>query len=362
MKTKRPRNWRCSRSWPRISRPGNWWRTGRRTTTIPFAPFFRKVVDKAHEVGFFSLTLPEELGGGGQGVEALALVLDAVCQADASLGGIIFANALAQEICLQAGEREALAVPDGGQEVREALLAFPAYDDPRHTRATLEAGKKGKGYSLSGSIDYVALASLGSRALLPAGSGEGGWRLPLPRRAGRCRHVRVRPGVQPGAARLPGLRPGPAGRRGEAGGGGREGRRIFLGRLRAHDGRRRRPGHRGAEGLGAGGPGLRQAASARAGGRSSNWSEVRMILANMAIAAQSADLLVEGACRAVDGAGARLGALRRRQPPSRPWTWPATPPPTASSCWAATATWSSTTRRNAFATPSRSRRCWGWRP
>jgi alkylation response protein AidB-like acyl-CoA dehydrogenase len=266
----------------------------------PFSPFFSKVVGKACEVGFFSLTLPEGLGGGGMGVEALAVVLDAVCQADASLGGIIFANALAQEICLQAGEGDSLAVPAGEPAVRDSLLAFPAYDDPRHTRAALDAVKKGKGYSLSGSIDYVALASLGSRALLPAGPGaaEGGslFLAGLDDAGMSLSDPVFSLGLHACPACDLALRNVEARLVGEEGKGGD----YFS----AASGRMLAAAAALATGVlkGSVREALDYTRQRRQGGREIvNWSEVRMILANMAIAAQSADLLVEGACRAVDG-------------------------------------------------------------
>lgn len=265
----------------------------------PFAPFFLKVVEKAHEVGFFSLTLPEELGGGGQGVGALAMVLDAVCQADASLGGMIFTNALAQEICLQAGEREALNIPAGEMDVREALLAFPAYDDPRHNKLSLEATKKGQGCSLSGTIDYVALASLGSRALLPARAGEGGGASLFLAGLEDTGMSVSDPVFSLGLHACPAcdlaLRGVEAQLVGEEGQGGA----YFS----AACGRMYAAAAALATGVlkGSVKEALDYTKQRRQGGREIiNWSEVRMILANMAIAAQTAGLLVEGACRAVD--------------------------------------------------------------
>lgn len=264
----------------------------------PFAPFFGDVVEKACEVGFFSLTLPEEQGGGGQGMEALAMVLDTLCQVDASLGGIIFANSLAQEMCLQAGEARAVALPDGGGDARAALLAFPVYDDPRHLKPNLEAGRKGEGQALSGSIDYVALASLASRALLPAGTGGGGVSLFLAGLDDAGMSLSD-PVFSLGLHACPAsdlvLRGVEARLVGEEGKGGTY-YSAASSRLMA-----------AAAALSTGvlkgsvREALEYARQRRQGGREIvDWSEVRMILADMAIAAQSADLLVEGACRAVD--------------------------------------------------------------
>lgn len=142
----------------------------------PFAPLFEDVLKKAHQVGFFTLLLPEEAGGGGQGITALSLVLDDICRSDASLGGVIFVNALAQELIIKAkGENLISGIFSGDHSYREALVAFPAFDNPAETKNFLEAERKGDGYVLSGSIEYVVLATLSDRALLPAAlkGGEG---------------------------------------------------------------------------------------------------------------------------------------------------------------------------------------------
>ena len=76
--------------------------------TYPFGPFFAKVLDKAHEVGFLGVLLPEDLGGINGGISALCVILDNICRADSSLGGIIFTNALAQEIMMEAKAAQAL--------------------------------------------------------------------------------------------------------------------------------------------------------------------------------------------------------------------------------------------------------------
>ncbi|MCD6569098.1 MAG: acyl-CoA dehydrogenase family protein, partial [Deltaproteobacteria bacterium] len=74
----------------------------------PFGEFFNNVLDKAYEVGFLGITLPEDIDGIGQGISALCVILDNICQVDASLGGIILANAIAQEIMLSANSKDLL--------------------------------------------------------------------------------------------------------------------------------------------------------------------------------------------------------------------------------------------------------------
>ncbi|MCX5849813.1 MAG: acyl-CoA dehydrogenase family protein [Deltaproteobacteria bacterium] len=135
----------------------------------PFGPFFDSVVAKAHEVGLLGATLPEECGGIGQGISALCIILDHICAVDASLGGIIFANALSQEIMLSAGNKDLLAgIMGGANDARSALIACSAFCNPAETSPTLEAIKIKDNYILNGAIEYVVLGGLSGHALVPA--------------------------------------------------------------------------------------------------------------------------------------------------------------------------------------------------
>jgi alkylation response protein AidB-like acyl-CoA dehydrogenase len=136
---------------------------------FPFAPLFEGILAKAMEVGFFAVMLPEEAGGSAEPVSALCLILDEVCQVDASLGGTIFTNALSQEIMRQAGGASLLqevASEDGS--FQQALIAFPSFNNPGEVGNTARAVKKGKDYELSGAVEYVTLGGLVRRAILPA--------------------------------------------------------------------------------------------------------------------------------------------------------------------------------------------------
>ena len=94
----------------------------------PFGPFFDSVVTKAYEVGLLGATLPEECGGIGQGISALCIILDHISAADASLGGIIFTNALSQEIMLAAGNKDLLAdIMGKAADAKAALIACPSF-------------------------------------------------------------------------------------------------------------------------------------------------------------------------------------------------------------------------------------------
>jgi len=130
----------------------------------PFSPFDNTVLAKARELGFFGMTLPEDLGGIGQGISTLCVVLEGICRTDASLGAIIFTNALAQEIILRSGSGEALRRPAS----QGALIACSAYSNPLEHKDLPLAAKGKKGYTLTGSARYVVLAPIAAHALIPA--------------------------------------------------------------------------------------------------------------------------------------------------------------------------------------------------
>ena len=124
---------------------------------------------RAYDLGFLSMLLPEELGGLGHEVTPLCLVLQSLAEADASLAGIVFTQALAQEILRAAGGEEALhRVFEGRATVREALIACPAYVNPGEIELRAEARPEGGAYRLYGQQDYLVLGGLATRVLIPA--------------------------------------------------------------------------------------------------------------------------------------------------------------------------------------------------
>jgi len=138
----------------------------------PFGPFDKTVMAKAQELGFLGITLPEDLGGIGQGISTLCVVLESICRTDASLGAVIFTNALAQEITLRSGSFDLLSEPIS----QGRLIAYPAYRNPEE-HSDLPRAEKGKqGYTLTGPAGYVVLAPIAAYALLPAKiSGQEGY-------------------------------------------------------------------------------------------------------------------------------------------------------------------------------------------
>lgn len=135
----------------------------------PFGPFFDDVVAKAYDVGLLGATLPEECGGIGQDIGALCVILDHISAADASLGGIIFTNALSQEIILAAQRKDALtSITGNAADANAALIACAAFANPSENGVAVEAVYTKDTYALNGFIEYVVLGGIAGHALVPA--------------------------------------------------------------------------------------------------------------------------------------------------------------------------------------------------
>ena len=283
----------------------------------PFGPFFDGVLEKAARAGFFHVMTPEESGGEGKGIAALCVLLDDVCRVDASLGGIIFADALAREVVLRSGA----AVPPGdgdGEGYRSSLTATPAYMDAG-TGLSLSAERRdGGAWALTGRTEYVALGGIAARALLPAKvDGAGGYSYFLVDSASE--EVEAgEPVVSLGLHACPAvdlvLRSAEGRLVGEEGQGAayveRAADRMYAAAAAMACGVMK----------GSFDTALGYTRTRRQGGREIiNWSEVRRILADMAVKVRTADMLVAEACRAAEAdepgwpMGTRAAALLVRR-------------------------------------------------
>jgi alkylation response protein AidB-like acyl-CoA dehydrogenase len=267
---------------------------------FPFAPFFTRVLEKALELDFFHVTLPEVHGGIGHGITALSVVLYNICREDSSLGAIIFTHTAAQELLLAAGAEYLVArAPAKTASAPEFLIAFPVFNNPSDVTGSLVCQKTDAGYRLSGAADYVVLGSVAGRALVPA------WREGTDRFSFFMVELSG-PGVAvsdpvhslglhacPAAGiRLENAAAVPVGEEGQ-------GQAYFE-----------KMADRMSAAAAAMSAGIMKGAFDEAlsysrgrfqGGREIiNWSEVRMILADMALAVQNAKMLVSRACQAVD--------------------------------------------------------------
>lgn len=135
----------------------------------PFGKFFQSVLDKAFALDFFHLMLPEDVGGTGLGIDALCVILGNICREDSSLGGILFTNTLAQQILLSAGATAELKeIVEADASPAEFLIAFQSLSNPKETGQLPVARKKGERYTLTGTADYLVLGGMAAQALIPA--------------------------------------------------------------------------------------------------------------------------------------------------------------------------------------------------
>ena len=136
---------------------------------FPFGPFFSTVLQKAFELDFFHITLPESMGGIGMGAKAFCTVLDELCRQDASLGAVMLTNSFAQEILLNAGETELLKdLISKGEKVNTFLLACPLFNNPSEIRHIADVVEKDGRSFLSGKLEYLVLGGLAGAAVVPA--------------------------------------------------------------------------------------------------------------------------------------------------------------------------------------------------
>ncbi len=265
----------------------------------PFGPFFSHILDKAYELDFFHITLPEAQGGVGHDIGALCVILDNLCQEDSSLGGIIFTNAFAQEIFLAAGAGDMLQEITGDPgAVKDFLLACPVLCNPSESPLLVNAAPEGDPYTLSGSADYVVLGEIASKALIPArldhGPGLTWFLVDLNDAAISKSDTVMSHGMHGCPAVDVELRNAPGRPVGEINQGGayfdKAASRMQLAAASMASGIMK----------GALNESLAYCRERNQGGRKiKDWSEMQMLLANMALRMEVADMLVSRACQAV---------------------------------------------------------------
>lgn len=189
----------------------------------PFGPFFSHVVQKAFDLDFFHLLLAEELNGMQMGVSALAVVLENICRADSSLGGIILTTVAAQQLMQHAGSTDPLKTICASESAYDFLIALPVFNNPSEVKHLAEVRTAGGRFLLSGQMEHMVLGA--GQACPGAGSANRHRRLFLfSGGPGTCRYLQKRFRIESRTARLPGRGPGigsggrhagrPGGRRG----------------------------------------------------------------------------------------------------------------------------------------------------
>ena len=123
----------------------------------------------AFDLDFFHSILPEEYGGMGQNLDSLCIVLENICREDSSLGGIIFTTCSAHEILLAAKCDAFLKdLTENVKNVYEFLIAAPVFNDPSDIEPSVKAEKKGDQYELNGTQEYCVLGEIAKYAPFPA--------------------------------------------------------------------------------------------------------------------------------------------------------------------------------------------------
>jgi alkylation response protein AidB-like acyl-CoA dehydrogenase len=134
----------------------------------PFGPFFQSILEKSYELDYFHTILPDDHGGMKRGMTALCVLLSTLCSEDSSMGGIIFTHAAAVNLITSAGNMEELQAVSQARNIRDFLLAMPVFCDPSDVGHLPQADRQANGYIISGSLEYLVLGGLAGQALIPA--------------------------------------------------------------------------------------------------------------------------------------------------------------------------------------------------
>lgn len=134
-----------------------------------FGPEYKRIVEKAWDLDFFHILLPEPIGGSGLGYDALSTVLQNICFEDSSLGAIILATLTSHEVLLSLSQPKELEfLINKKNSAEEFLLAFPLFQNPMESELRLTAKGTSGIISLTGSVDYLVLAGIAGHAVVPA--------------------------------------------------------------------------------------------------------------------------------------------------------------------------------------------------
>jgi len=141
----------------------------------PFGKLADDVIESAfhkiYDLGFLGIMLPEKYGGIGQGISALCMMLGHIAEVDASYSLIIFTSSLSQEIILEAGaDKIAENLFLNASTARDYLIAFPSFFNPGQTSTLPQATRSGDKYKLTGNLDYLVLGNFSKWAIIPAKS------------------------------------------------------------------------------------------------------------------------------------------------------------------------------------------------
>jgi alkylation response protein AidB-like acyl-CoA dehydrogenase len=277
----------------------------------PFGNFDADIIESAfkkiYDLGFLGIMLPEKYGGIGQGISTLSMMLGHVAEVDASYSLVIFTSSLSQEVILAAGaEKIAMKLFLEAKTARDYLVSFPSFTNPGQIVTLPQAAASGKGYKVTGKLDYLVLGNFSNWAVIPATvEGKPGYSFFLVDLNGKD-IGKSDPIFSLGLHACPIIDITLDGVTAQIIGEEGSGEKYFDMASKIM--------HVAVAAISAGimKGSLREAmdyAKERfQGGREViNWSEVTMILGNMAVKAKSADLMVTSACQAVEAGIQKAG-------------------------------------------------------
>lgn len=134
----------------------------------PAGEVFEKALKKAMGLDFFHVMLPEELNGWGGKLTPLAVILKQLAEVDASLAAILLTSAVAQDLMVCSGAGEMLSEIAAAQTPGEFLIAYPLLSHPDEDDVKVTATPRNGHYQLTGPVAYVVLAPMAKQALVPA--------------------------------------------------------------------------------------------------------------------------------------------------------------------------------------------------
>lgn len=135
----------------------------------PLSELNEQIIEKAYELDFFRVWLPEKHGGFGGHLKKLIIILKNIAETDASMAAMILSNTLAQEIIIQAGEQDKLeTICSRENGVKDFLISFQAFTNPFETSSMVTAKEKGGVFYLNGEARDVVLGNIAGNALIGA--------------------------------------------------------------------------------------------------------------------------------------------------------------------------------------------------
>jgi alkylation response protein AidB-like acyl-CoA dehydrogenase len=96
------------------------------------------------------------------------VLLESVCEEDSSLGGILYTTSAAIEILLADGQEHIPAGFFEGKAPSELMIAMPVFMNPADADILPQAEKTENGYVLNGDLEYLTLGGIAEKAVVPA--------------------------------------------------------------------------------------------------------------------------------------------------------------------------------------------------